>query len=188
MTKKLLFLVTALALGNIVAAQAPSLIEGYGETQWGQSLEEVQEILPGGKTTGKDSARTAYTVQGDGPVAEIHYLFVGDQLFEVDVLFDLPGRPEESVDKEGVSILKEKVNDKYYKTAESKKMLKDAGIQIRAEAYIDRKVMVTYTNAIVYKAGGEAWKKAQRAKQGERKLRRAERFKEFTEAGADDAL
>ena len=193
MTKQLCVLITSMALVNISVAEDPAILKGYGKTQWGQPLAEVQEILPGGKVEGQEGSPQVYLLEGSEPKVGAKCRFINDQLFAVSVDFQLPNRPEDGPDPEGYRVIQEKINEKYFKTKESKHLLSVAGIAIRVEQKYgnDGKITVNYTNVTLYREAKALVVEAKRKKAEEAKkaMSESERFKELGELqGIDDAL
>ncbi len=193
MTKKLCILITSMALVNIGGAEEPEILKGYGKTQWGQPLAEVQEILPGGKVEGQEGSPQVYLLEGSEPMVGAKCYFIYDQLFKVSVDFQLPNRPEDGPDPEGYRVIQEKINEKYFKTKENKHLLSVAGIMIGVEQKSgnDGKITVNYTNVTLYREAKALVVEAKRKKAEEAKkaMSESERFKELGELqGIDDAL
>lgn len=193
MTKQLCVLITSMALVNIGVAEDLAILKGYGKTEWGQSLAEVQEILPGGKVEGQEGSPQVYLLEGSEPMVGAKCHFINDQLFAVSVDFQLPNRPEDGPDQEGYRFFQEKINEKYFKTKESKHSLSVAGIAIRVEQKSgnDGKITVNYRNVTLYLEARAEVKEAKREKAEEAKkaMSESERFKELGELqGIDDAL
>ena len=193
MTKQLCVLITFLALVSIGVAEEPAILKGYGKTQWGQTLVEVQEILPGGKVEGQEGSPQAYILEGSEPMVGANCRFINDQLFAVSVDFQLPNRPENGPDPEGFRLIQGKINEKYFKTKESKHLLSVAGIQIRVEQKSGRveKITVNYTNVTLYREAKAAVMEAKRekAEEADKAMLESERFKELGEVeGIDEAL
>jgi len=191
--KKLCVLITTMALVNIAGAEDPAILKGYGKTQWGQPLAEVQEILPGGKVEGKEGLPQAYLLEGSEPKVGAKCRFINDQLFAVSVDFQLPNRPENGPDPEGFRMIQEKINEKYFKTKESKHLLVVAGIEIRVEKKSgnDGKISVHYTNVTLYREARSKVAEVKRAKAEEAKkaMLESERYKDLGGVeGIDEAL
>ena len=190
MPKKLLIFVTTLVLVQIVAAAEPAILSGYGKTEWGQSLEEVQAILPDGVVDGDATLEAQYVVEGDGAVVKTTYNFIGGELFAVYVAFELPSRPETGPDKEGAMVLRAKIEKKYYSTEESRPLLRAAGVQVNVNPVSTGRIVVVYMNRKVRRAGAErlaAAKQAAAAAAREEALKGG-RAQEIDAAGVDDAL
>ena len=193
MTKQLCVLITSMALVSIGVAEDLAILKGYGKTEWGQTLAEVQEILPGGKVEGQEGSPQVYLLEGSEPMVGAKCHFINDQLFAVSVDFQLPNRPEDGPDQEGYRFFQEKINEKYFKTKESKHSLSVAGIVIRVEQKSgnDGKITVNYRNVTLYLEARAEVKEAKREKAEEAKkaMSESERFKELGELqGIDDAL
>ncbi len=193
MTKQLCVLITFMALVNIGVTEEPAILKGYGKTQWGQTLAEVQEILPGGKVEGQEGSPQAYLLEGSEPMVRANYRFINDQLFAVSVDFQLPNRPETGLDPEGYRMIQEKINEKYFKTKESKHLLSVAGIEIRVEQKprSDGEIIVHYTNVTFYREARAAVMEAKREKAEEAKkaMLESERYKNLGKVeGIDEAL
>ena len=193
MTKQLCVLITFLALVSIGVAEDLAILKGYGKTEWGQTLAEVQEILPGGKVEGQEGSPQVYLLEGSEPMVGAKCHFINDQLFAVSVDFQLPNRPEDGPDQEGYRFFQEKINEKYFKTKESKHLLSVAGIQIavKQKSGSGGKITVNYTNVTLYREAKAAVMEAKRekAEEAEKAMLESDRFKELGEVqGIDEAL
>ena len=186
MAKKLIpGLITLLALGPIVHGQdeAPDILKGYGKTTWGMSVEELKEIIPELKKAGGRESELFYSVKGEGAITGKTFAFINDQLYELTLVLELPDRPDTSridkvrgieydEDKEGAGIIQEKINQKYFSSAESRDAIKKARINIKVTAgQQGGKIYVNYSNR---KLRAEA----QRSFQEKKNLERAEAEKE----------
>jgi hypothetical protein len=193
MTKKFCVLITSMALLSIGGAEEPTILKGYGKTQWGQPLAEVQEILPGGNVEGEEGSPQAYILEGSEPMVGAKCRFINDQLFAVSVHFQLPNRPETGPDPEGYRMIEEKINAKYFKTKENKHLLSVAGVEIRVVGKSDNdgKITVHYTNVTRYREARAEVDDAKREKAEEAKkaMLESERYKDLNKVeGINEAL
>lgn len=193
MTKQFCVLITSLALLNIGGAEEPAILKGYGKTQWGQALAEVQEILPGGKVEGKEGLSQAYILEGSEPMVGAKCRFESDQLYAVSVDFRLPNRPETGPDPEGYRLIQNKINTKYFNTKESKHLLSVAGVEVRVEQKSgdEGTITVHYTNVTLYREAKATAMDAKREKdeEAQKAMLESERFKNLGNVeGIDEAL
>ena len=101
------FVIAAPAMHGQDDAELP-IVKGFDKTTWGQSLADIQAIWPDGKVKVHREIYTTYEVagDGDGPVTKKILSFFDDQLHRVLVVFELPDRPENGVDEDGLALVK----------------------------------------------------------------------------------
>ena len=143
-----------------------AIVTGYGETTWGQPLAKVQEIWPDGKVMrqpkmGIREAYTKYTVPvtDDGSIKERVAYFVDDQLNRVVVVYELPDRPENEADEDGLALIKELLGKKYYPTPKAIKQLHVVDrMTIHARTEPSGSIHVTYENLRISENASKALK------------------------------
>jgi hypothetical protein len=115
-----------------VGAQAATvpLLEGYGDTKWGQSKDEVMAAVP----DLQDIGGTLYVLRQDGEagdvVQKIEYTLSEDTLYMVVVYLKMPGAPAAGLDEDGLAFVKAQLDAKY---EANQKTLRSAGIRGRAD-------------------------------------------------------
>ena len=142
--------VTTILLTITIAGAAPVLIEGYGETKWGQSLEEVAAVVAGEEEAepGANRSKIEMTryVSTEGKADRTAYSFINDMLYEVTAYFRLPDAPEGSTDGFGYKMVQEMIAEKYYKDEATRTALQAAKIRVQAAMAGDGEIMVMYTS------------------------------------------
>ena len=120
-----------MAWGTAMAAEAPSIIQGFGKTKWGQTKEEVTALVtlspvkpPADKRGGPDIVAV-----GDGPIDRVAYYFTHDRLVWVDAYIALPAGVEPSMARAAI----QEVIDAKYGDRDSVKALSASDITIRTE-------------------------------------------------------
>ena len=181
MVKKSFIVLILLAISSAVHAQAPKILEGYGKTKWGQSVEEVMKAVPGLAKSSESGGYSSYTVKGDAPITEIIYSFIEDRLYDVWAIYQLPKKEGTGMDDSGVRTVQEMVNKKYYKDKESRAMLTKAGIRITANNAPESKVLVSYLNSRLLA-------KQEQKLQEARENKDQERSEAIQELGIEDTL
>ena len=172
----LLFL-GGITFGSDKKDTAPALVEGYGTTKWGQSIEEVTEILGEGAEVNGQSCR----ISNEGPAVESYYEFYDGKLHLVRVSYELPGRPETGRDTEAMQQIHVLIGKKYRENIDIRDALEQAGIAIFVIANNRGQVLVTYRNQTVSRD-------AQRAKQEAERLEREAAISDEDKAGRAAAL
>ena len=142
-------------------APAPALVEGYGTTKWGQSIEEVTKILGEGAEVSGQSCR----ISNEAPAVESYYEFFDGKLHLVRVTYELPGRPETGRDTQAMQQIHTLIGKKYREDIDVRGALEKAGIAIFVVSNNQGQVLVTYRNQTVRRD-------AQRAKQEAERLER----------------
>ena len=175
-------IINLLLLGNITFGSdkkdtAPALVEGYGTTKWGQSIEEVTKILGEGAEVNGQSCR----ISNEGPAVESYYEFYDGKLHLVRVSYELPGRPETGRDTEAMQQIHVLIGKKYRENIDIRDALEQAGIAIFVIANNRGQVLVTYRNQTVSRD-------AQRAKQEAERLEREAAISDEDKAGRAAAL
>jgi hypothetical protein len=175
-------IINLLLLGNITFGSdkkdtAPALVEGYGSTKWGQSIEEVTKILGEGAEVSDKSCR----ISNEGLAVESYYEFLGGQLHLVRVTYELPGKPETGQDTEALQQIDTLIGKKYRRDMDVRGALEKAGIFIFVVSNNRGQVLVTYRNQTVFRD-------AQRAKQEAERLEREAAISDEDKAGRSAAL
>ena len=142
--------VTTILLTITIVGAEPALVKGYGETQWGQSLEEVAAVVDGKKDEKPGASRQGIEmsryVSTEGKADSTEYHFINDMLYEVTAYFRLPDAPEGSTDAFGYKMVQKMIAEKYYKDEETRTALQAAQIRMQAAMAGDGAIMVMYTN------------------------------------------
>jgi len=155
-----LLLLGGISFGSDKKDTTPALVEGYGTTKWGQSIEEVAKILgEGAKVTGQ-----ICRISNEGPAVESYYVFFDGKLHMVRVVYELPGKPATGQDTEAMQQIDALIGKKYRKDVDVRDALAKAGIAIFVVSNDSGQVLVTYRNQSVRLT-------AQRAKQEEERLK-----------------
>ena len=168
-----------------------AIVTGYGETTWGQPLAAVQEIWPDGKVMrqpkmGIREAYTKYTVPGadDGPIKERVAYFLDDQLNRVVVVHELPDRPENGADEEGLALIKELLDKKYHPTPKATRQLQVVNrMTIHARTEPNGSIHVMYENLRI----SENARKALKEEAAERRVT-GTRTKKLKALGLEEGL
>jgi hypothetical protein len=184
--KKLKFGIVFFVSACLMVQAQVSILEGYGKTSWGQSVEDVKALVPDLES---NSRRGSYSihVSSAGVPDQTKYVFGYNQLSSAVAVFKLPGAHPSGADTDGADMLREMIAEKYG-SEEVATALKEAGITINVKAYDDGRVEVSYTNQTAFRKATEAAGKArQEALAAPRKTPEARR-KDITAAGIDDAL
>jgi len=155
-------LISNILLGGIAWGQGKALeiVEGYGKTQWGQSVEEVTKILGDDAEVGARKIR----VTGEAPVVEINYDFLQDRLHRVRVTYDFPGKPKSGTDHHALKTLNQLIAKKYRADPQVKMALKQADIYISVSSVNNGRVQVNYFSEKVTEIARKAKKEAQQKK------------------------
>ena len=142
--------VTTIMLTITIVGAEPALVKGYGETQWGQSLEEVAAVVAGEEEAepgaGRSEIEMIRYVSTEGKADRTAYSFINDMLYEVTAYFRLPDAPEGSTDTFGYKMVQKMIAEKYYKNEETRTALQAAQIRMQAAMAGDGAIMVMYTN------------------------------------------
>lgn len=139
-------------------APAPALVEGYGTTKWGQSIEEVAEILGEGAEVSDRSCR----ISNERPAVESYYEFFDGQLHLVRVTYELPGSPETGRDTEAMQKIHALIGKKYREDMDIRDALEKAGIAVFVNSNERGQVLVTYQNQTVRRDAQRAKREAER--------------------------
>ncbi len=167
------------------------IVKGFGKTAWGQSLEDIQAIWPGGKVTVYREIYTTYEVagDGDGPVSKKTLNFIDDQLHRVVVAYELPDRPESGVDEDGLMLINELIKGKYHPTEQAARELRRLNrIMIEVRAQPDGSIEVSYEDVKIIDAARQAMKERKEQEAAERRATRAPRNTKLKELGLGDML
>lgn len=201
-----------------VGAQAATvpLLEGYGDTKWGQSKDEVMAAVAAMPDL-QDIGGSLYVLRQDGEagdvVQKIEYTLGEDTLYMVVVYLKMPGAPAAGLDEDGLAFVKAQLDAKY---EENQKTLRSAGIRVRADhgtrpAAVDADpiaarqppvpsglIRVIYHNALIQnlsisKRHAAAMKKAEQERAEaraakEKELRENPRYKAMSKTGIGDRL
>jgi hypothetical protein len=147
MTGQRIIIITIAAMFTAIGSQADdvALLNGYGNTKWGQSKEEVTAAVP--NLEEEDSPKYIDILRQPGEDGDViqytKYVFIDDTLFRVSAFYKMPGAPEDGPDEAGLAFIKEKLASKY---DAAKSALKPAGIDVRATNVESGIVRVTYYN------------------------------------------
>lgn len=167
------------------------IVKGFDKTTWGQSLADIQVIWPDGKVKVHREIYTTYEVagDGDGPVTKKILSFFDDQLHRVVVVFELPDRPENGVDEDGLALVKELIKEKYHPTEQATRQLRRLNrIMIEVRARPDGSIEVSYDNVKIIDAARQAMKERKEQEAAERRATRAPRNTKLKELGLGEML
>ena len=167
------------------------IVKGFDKTTWGQSLADIQVIWPDGKVQVHREIYTSYevAVDGDGPVTKKILSFFDDQLHRVIVVFELPDRPENGVDEDGLALVKELIKGKYHPTEQAARELRRLNrIMIEVRAQPDGSIEVSYENVKIIDAARQAIKERKEQEAAERRATRAPRNTKLKELGLGEML
>ena len=144
MKKILIIFLAAACTGLSAAAQGPTpLLEGYGDTTWRSSLEEVSAVVPDLKPGRLAGTFTEY-VTTHGKAERTTYYFYADHLYLVAATYRLPDAPESGSDKVGASIIQSMITKKYTTDSEVAEALRIARISIIVSPRPDGTIVVAY--------------------------------------------
>ena len=181
--------VTFVLIGHAQDAAAPSVLKGYGETEWGQSIEEVQAKVPDLTELRNSELYALYKAEGEAPIVQVAYRFFADQLCHVMVSYKLQGVPAEGQDETGLTLIKEMLQKKYYQDDAVRRKLGQASISISAFHGRDGQINVSYENReIRVQAEEKIEQERQRRIEEARKTSGDQRLKNMEEAGVFDSL
>ena len=190
--KSAVSLITVFAICSTVYGDIAKIVEGYGKTQWGQSLETVQKAIPDGtvKQDNRQGNVMNYQVESDGQITAVRYTFLEDQLYGGRLIFDLTGRGDVRADEEGWAIINDLINKKYFSNAEDKVFLDTKKFRIDVEYGNKGQVHVNYRSfAIYYKAQKEAKQRIREEQIAtDQKRLESERYKNIEQSEVNDAL
>ncbi len=167
------------------------IVKGFDKTTWGQSLADIQVIWPDGKVQVHREIYTTYevAVDGDGPVTKKILSFFDDQLHRVIVVFELPDRPENGVDEDGLALVKELIKRKYHPTEQAARELRRLNrIMIEVRAQPDGSIEVSYENVKIIADARQAMKERKEQEAAERRATRAPRNTKLKELGLGEML
>ena len=185
----LVTVVTFVLIGHAQDAAAPSVLKGYGETEWGQSIEEVQAKVPDLVELRKSGLFALYKAEGEAPIVQVVYRFFADHLCHVMASYKLGDAPANGQDETGLTLIKEMIQKKYYQDDAARGQLSQASISINAFHGKDGQVNVFYENReIRVQAEEEAEQERQRRIEEARKTSGDQRLKNMEEAGVFDSL
>lgn len=157
--------VTTILLTVTIARAEPALVKGYGETQWGQSLEEVAAVVDGKKDEKPGASRQGIEmsryVSTEGKADSTEYHFINDMLFEVTAYFRLADAPEDSIDNIGHRIVQKMIAAKYFQDETTRTALQAARITVQAAMAPDGQIIAMYSNARISSKVHAAIKKKQ---------------------------
>ncbi len=157
--------VTTILLTITIARAEPALVKGYGETQWGQSLEEVAAVVDGKKDEKPGASRQGIEmsryVSTEGKADSTEYHFINDMLFEVSAYFRLADAPEDSTDNIGHRVVQEMIGAKYYQDETTRTALQAAQITVQAAMTPDGQIIAMYRNSRISSEEHAAIKKNQ---------------------------
>ncbi len=176
-------------IGHAQDAAAPSILKGYGETEWGQSIEEVRAKVPGLAEIRNSGLSVLYKAEGEAPIVQVVYRFFADNLCHVVVSYKLQDAPAADQDETGLTLIKEMLQKKYFQDAEVRSQLGQATITIRAFHGRDGQVNVSYENRkIRVQAEEKIEQERQRRIEEARKVSGDQRMKNMEDAGVFDSL
>ena len=167
------------------------IVTGYGETTWGQSVADVQEIWPGGETDEPRRLFTTYTVPApadEAPIIGRTTQFYNDQLYSVVIFYELPDRPEQGADEDGLAVINELIKKKYHPDREAKGLMQlEHRMRIEALAKPDGTIQVMYENIKMLEATDKAMREK---KEREAAGRRAQepRTKKLKAMGLEESI
>lgn len=178
MTSQRIIIITTIA-AMLTAIGSPAadwpIVTGHGDTQWGQSREEVKAALPELKEV--EGVPQVLRLQGkaDDIIQRTGYMFSGDKLFAVIVNMKMPGATEGQKDENGLRYVKAQLDAKY---ADARVALASARIAINAGHGRDGEIRVIYRNDRI-------------EQQDARRVReeaKAEKEKAYQESGRSEVL
>jgi hypothetical protein len=178
MTSQRIIIITTIA-AMLTAIGSPAadfpIVTGHGDTQWGQSREEVKTIIPA--LVEIDGVPQVLRLEGkaDDIIQRTGYMFSGDKLFAVIVNMKMPGATEGQKDENGLRYVKEQLDAKY---ADARVALASARIAINAGHGKSGEIRVIYRNDRI---------EQQDARQ-QREDVKAEKEKAYQESGRSDVL
>lgn len=167
------------------------IVKGFDKTTWGQSLADIQVIWPDGKVQVHREIYTTYEVagDGDGPVTKKILNFFDDQLHRVIVVFELPDRPENGVDEDGLALVKELIKGKYHPTEQAARQLRRLNhIIIEVRAQPNGSIEVSYEDVKIIDAARQVMKERKEQEAAERRAKRAPRNTKLKELGLGEML
>ena len=161
-----------------------ALSDGYGDTQWGQSAEEVQSAIVDLEEIKGEPLLLRQAGKDGKIIQKTEYAFTEDQLLHVSVYFKMPDAPARGKDKDGLRYIKEQLDAKYKAV---RKEFNNAGIRVSAGANATGHVVVSYHNT---KIENEIVKRrrAEAKEAKEKEYQEGERHKKMTETGVGDLL
>ena len=160
------------------------IVKGFDKTTWGQSLADIQAIWPDGEVRVHQETHTSYEVtgDGDGPVKKKILSFFDDKLHRVVVVFELPDRPENGVDEDGLALIKELIK-------EATRLLRRLNrIMVEVRSRPDGSIHVSYEDVKVVDAARHAMKKRKEQEAAERRAKREPRNTKLKELGLGEML
>jgi len=132
------------SVSSVSSVSAPTpLLEGYGDTKWRSSVEEVGAVVPELKLGRQAGVFTQY-VTTHGKAERTMYQFFVDNLYRVAVAYRLPDAPTDRRDDVGTETIQAMINKKYMKNPEVADALAGARISIDVSPGSDGTVIVTY--------------------------------------------
>ena len=167
------------------------IVKGFDKTTWGQSLADIQAIWPDGEVQVHQETHTSYEVtgDGDGPVKKKILSFFDDKLHRVVVVFELPDRPENGVDEDGLALVKELIKEKYHPTEQATRQLRRLNrIMVEVRSRSDGSIHVSYEDVKVVDAARHAMKKRKEQEAAERRAKRGPRNTKLKELGLGEML
>jgi len=171
-------------------AESP-IVKGFDKTTWGQSLADIQAIWPDGKVQVHREIYTTYEVtgDGDGPVTKKILSFFDDRLHCIIVVFELPDRPENGVDEDGLALFKELITEKYHPTEQATRQLRRVNrIMVEARSRPDGSIQVSYENIKIIDDARRAMKERKEQEAAERRAKRGPRNTKLKELGLGEML
>jgi hypothetical protein len=111
------------------ATPALSIVKGYGETEWGQSIDQVTAAVPGLELVAERDPYAQYKAPGNDVITGFEYVFLNDQLYLVKATIDLR-EDKNTVDSIGLQMLTKAIAAKYHEDAAVAAALKEAGIRV----------------------------------------------------------
>ncbi|MDP7395573.1 MAG: hypothetical protein QGF67_19350 [Lentisphaeria bacterium] len=166
----------------------PGIIEGYGQTKWGQSPAELQMVAPGAQLLKEKRGYTLYTVPGDGTITEIRYQFINNQLFHVRLTMDLREDKTAKADPAGLKLIQHTLAEKYFSDPGIVKLLTTANISIMSSEAENATAYVVYYNSTIRNQIEKAQADAQAAKEAEALAERAGDLDKLKALADRDAL
>ena len=172
-------------------AQTNPIVTGYGETTWGQSLADVQAIWPGGETDEQRKLFLTYTASAaadEAPIIGRVAQFYNDQLYSIVIFYELPDRPEEGADEDGLAVINDLIKKKYHLDREAKDLMQlKHRMRIEALAKPDGTIQVTYENIKMLEATDKAMREKKEREDAERRAQEP-RTKKLKALGLEESI
>lgn len=177
-------IITLIAATAIASQAGNALIEGYVDTKWGQSQDEVMAAVPNLKLIKGDPPVLRQAGAKGDMVQKIEYAFLEDKLIKVSVYLKVPGAPEDQADKDGLRFLKERLAAKY---GDVKQEIAKAGIMTMTRHGGPGVIIVAYSNVKIQREITARDRAAAEAAQ-EKRYHESDRYRIMSKSGIDERL